>query len=216
MRIALLGDLHGDFAPARGLGDVDALILLGDQTPERPLDEELGPELAARTWFLLGNHDGEPAWLERHLPLWERRLHARVHDFGGMRIAGLGGAFRGKIWMPPHTPRHHSRAELAEATAPWRRWNHGPAPRHWASIFPNDMETLREQSADVLVTHEAPESHRHGFTAIGELARDMGVRLIVHGHTHAPYEAALDHGAEAGVGIHVVGLAPGEPYFLDA
>lgn len=37
-----------------------------------------------------------------------------------------------------------------------------------------DYEGLKNQRADILVTHEAPSAHRHGF-AIDDLARRLGV-----------------------------------------
>lgn len=66
--------------------------------------------------------------------------------------------------------------------------------------FPEDLARLSEMRAHVLVTLEAPESHRHGFRVIGDLARAMGARLLVHGHHHERYETAIEGG------IRVVGL----------
>ena len=45
----------------------------------------------------------------------------------------------------------------------------------------NSEEKLR---ADVLVCHETPSCHRNGFGAIDDLARDMRVQMVVHGHHH--------------------------------
>ncbi len=35
--------------------------------------------------------------------LAERNLHGRVVTTAGVRVAGLGGIFRGQVWMPPDT-----------------------------------------------------------------------------------------------------------------
>ena len=38
--------------------------------------------------------------------------------------------------------------------------------------------------ADILVTHEAPSSHPHGFAAIDELANRLGATTSFHGRHH--------------------------------
>ena len=38
--------------------------------------------------------------------------------------------------------------------------------------------------ADVLVTHEAPSCHRHGFSALDYLGQAMGIKALFHGHHH--------------------------------
>lgn len=60
---------------------------------------------------------------------------------------------------------------------------------------------MKRLKADILVTHEAPGSHRHGFSAISELGAAMGVRMIFHGHLHENYVGTVrSH-------IKVVGVA---------
>ena len=68
---------------------------------------------------------------------------------------------------------------------------------------------LAQQRFDVLISHEAPSSHRHGFVAIDGLAEDSGARLIVHGHHHESYAAKLANG------IDVRGLAVAETWVLE-
>ena len=46
------------------------------------------------------------------------------------------------------------------------------------------MEQLATLQADILITHEAPGCHEHGFKALDSLARHMGLRMTVHGHQH--------------------------------
>jgi hypothetical protein len=43
---------------------------------------------------------------------------------------------------------------------------------------------LRSGPADILLTHEAPAVHPHGWRAINELAEALGVQVVVHGHHH--------------------------------
>jgi hypothetical protein len=68
---------------------------------------------------------------------------------------------------------------------------------------------LAAHRCDILVTHEAPTSHPHGFAPIDALAEACGARLIVHGHHHQSYEAVLASG------IRVRGLGLAEPWLLD-
>lgn len=45
-------------------------------------------------------------------------------------------------------------------------WRGGLPLTHRSTIFPDDYERLLKQRADILVTHEAPSAHPHGFAAI--------------------------------------------------
>ena len=38
--------------------------------------------------------------------------------------------------------------------------------------------------ADILVTHEAPSAHPHGFSVLDELGQSLGVSAVFHGHHH--------------------------------
>ncbi|MGZ5076871.1 MAG: metallophosphoesterase, partial [Methylobacter sp.] len=59
--------------------------------------------------------------------------------------------------------------------------------KYRGAIWHDEFEMLKALKADILVTHEAPGSHRHGFDVIGELAAAMGVKHIFHGHLHENY-----------------------------
>jgi hypothetical protein len=59
--------------------------------------------------------------------------------------------------------------------------------KYKSAIWHDELEAFKLQKADVLVSHEAPGSHRHGFRVIGELAAAMGVKHIFHGHLHEHY-----------------------------
>ena len=80
----------------------------------------------------------------------------------------------------------------------------GKALTHKSSIFHNDWKTLYGQEADILVTHEAPTSHRHGFHAIDVLAQGMKAKYSFHGHHHIRQNYAEDE-ARLGFSAHGVG-----------
>ncbi len=96
-------------------------------------------------------------------------------------------------------PVFYSRADFA-------MHNNGTMPqRHRVTIFPDDVEDLSREKADILITHEAPSVHKHGFQTLDRLAETLGARLIVHGHHHLPYEAELDSGIKViGLGLRLV------------
>lgn len=216
MAIVFIGDIHQQWhSVERGLAELDPLpqaaILLGDIQCERPLDELATPLLdrGIDVHWIFGNHDndgGPEMWAnlvepERNPRTTEGALHARVVEIAGLRIAGLGGTFRPRIWEPPEAPRLYSRAELPEDLA-HLNWgeDHINALIHSlgaTAIWPEDYEYLASQRADILVTHEAPRSHPSGNAALDELARAMGAKLIVHGHHHVSYRAVAPDGLRA-------------------
>jgi len=220
MTIVFVGDIHQQWEQVeRGLAALDALpraaILLGDMQCQRPLDELAAPLLdrGIAVHWIFGNHDndgGPEMWANLVEPQRNPRtapgaLHAKVVEIGGLRIAGLGGTFRPRIWEPPNPPRLHRRAQLPDDLAELG-WGdaHVAALIHSlgaTAIWPEDYDYLTRQHADILVTHEAPRSHPAGNAALDELARAMGARLIVHGHHHTPYRAVASDGLRAmGVG----------------
>jgi predicted phosphodiesterase len=204
------GDPHGDFRPiiqAVEIYSPTAAILLGDFDLERALHEEI-EAIATKTavWFIPGNHDADrDDWYDRlfHSKLGDRNLHGRVVKIAGKRVAGLGGVFRGKIWMPPAAPKFSTPQDLLLTSSRGERWRNGIPRKHRASIFWQQYQALRSQRADILVTHEAPSSHRYGFKALDDLAMAMGVKTIFHGHHHEHYSATIGNG----IVVHGVGEA---------
>ena len=101
-----------------------AAILLGDIQCDRPLDDLAAPLLdrGIDVHWIFGNHDndgGPEMWAnlvepDRNPRTAQGALHARVVEIAGLRIAGLGGTFRPRIWEPPDPPRVHRRAQLPE------------------------------------------------------------------------------------------------------
>ena len=92
-----------------------ALIILGDLQLSSP--DELD-KLAQHCdiWFIHGNHDSKT--VAAFDSIWDthwksRNLHNRVVEIQGQRIAGLGGVFRGQIWMPPNKPMYFDPSTIA-------------------------------------------------------------------------------------------------------
>ena len=194
-KILFAGDPHGDFRPlieAVHQYKPEAVVLLGDYDLDMPLDIYLKDIVGlTQIWWIAGNHDFETPSKHRHLfnsALADKGLHLKVTEIAGLKIAGLGGTFLGRVWYPPEQPR-------------WRNKQHylhhqsatGMTLKYKCAIWHDEFETLRTLKADILVTHEAPGSHRHGFDVIGELGAAMGVKNIFHGHLHENYIGTVEN-----------------------
>src|SRR3546814_8891455 len=115
--IYFLGDVHGRIdhvLPAiRPRGDATAtVVFLGDIEAQRPFEEEIRPltEAGIGVWFIHGNHDTDSQRSWDHLPgSWHRCLDGRVVEIDGVRVAGLGGVFRGEVWYPDGVDRKSPR-----------------------------------------------------------------------------------------------------------
>jgi predicted phosphodiesterase len=215
MTIVFIGDIHQHWNYVEaGLAALPALpraaVLLGDIQCDRPLDELAAPLLGRgiAVHWIHGNHDndgGPEMWAnlaaaERNPMTASGALHARVLNVAGIRSAGRGGTFRPRGGAPPAAPKLNHRHQLADDLA-GSGPVYGPAQREalvhsltTAAIWPEDIETLASQKADILVTHEAPSSHPSGNAEIDALARAMGVRMIVHGHHHVASRARAQDG----------------------
>lgn len=219
--ILFAGDPHGNFRPiTRAVREQrpTGVVLLGDYDLPVPLEQALSnvPELSD-VWWIPGNHDGDrDEWYDYLFSsaLADRNLHARVVEIAGRRVAGLGGVFRGKIWHPGDDqhhgqPRVDSRAEFVRRMGRGNRWRGGLPRQHHVSIWWEDYEKLSAMRADVLVLHEAPPPHRYGHEVLADLARHMGVRLIVHGHHHTDYTETLSDGIRV-IGVGLAGVTTDE------
>lgn len=199
-KILFFGDNHGHFRhiiAAVEREKPDAIVLLGDIEASRPLEVELAPILGKTlVRWVPGNHESDSDFYLRNLfdsKLANCNLDGRVENIAGVRIAGLGGIFRSKVWYPPAEPRHRSydewHAAMRRSRAPI-----GPTSvdtilatqvrTQQTTIFPDVYDRLSLLQADVLVTHEAPSCHPYGFEAIDDLAQALGVKAAFHGHHH--------------------------------
>lgn len=196
--ILFAGDPHGSYEHLYPIVQQNCgvnLIILGDLqlTDSAPLDK-----LAqyCEIWFIHGNHDSKtPAAFNA---IWktqwkERNLHGRVVEIEGKRIAGLGGVFRGQIWMPPSKPMFFDPIHFCQYCPAEKLWQGGLPLRHRSSIFPSDIEMLSQQQADILICHEAPKPHPSGFAALNRLAEQMGVAQLYHGHHHENFDYSKLH-----------------------
>lgn len=190
--ILFCGDPHGKFDHIiqRVLQTLPAaVIMLGDLSLSKPFDETFAPILdLTDIWFIHGNHDTDEVLYHDNLfACPERNLHGRVVEIDGFKIAGLGGIFRGQVWYPPDLPRFITREDFISHCGKGNLWRGGLPRKHRSSIFPEDIQCFAGLKADMLVTHEAPIAHPHGFQAINELAQSLEVKTIIHGHHHDPF-----------------------------
>jgi hypothetical protein len=112
-------------------------------------------------------------------------LHGRVVDLDDVRVAGLGGTFQERVWMPPAPPHAQKRSDLEPSPyLPFEEAGRRRSPTLWTAIYPAEWEALGADSADILITHDAPSAHPHGFEPIDDLARALGVVRAFHGHHH--------------------------------
>ena len=212
--ILFAGDPHRNFSPilrACLAQPPGTLILLGDCDCRAPLAQLLAPA-TTRGWvvrWILGNHDTETAAAYDNLTSHPGDLGLRVATIGSLRVAGLPGIFKPRVWQPDEPPAFPTRAAFQAALRANEPWRGGLPLFHRDTIFPEDFDRLAAIACDILVTHEAPSSHPKGFAAIDTLAEACGARLIVHGHHHQSYQATLANG------IHVRGLGLAEPWLLD-
>lgn len=202
MSIWMVGDCHGSFshvleavgqiAPSR----ISTLVFLGDLDCSQALEHELSEircYVEDDVWFIPGNHDTDSnqAWNALAASCWsDNNLHGKVKRVGGWQVAGLGGVFRSSIWAPPAEAKFDSykafRKDLISRRPP-REWGLSETTaerRHLSTIFPDTVQQLGKQRAQVLVAHEAPSCHEFGWPIIDDLAKRMGVSYVFHGHHH--------------------------------
>lgn len=200
-KIFFCGDPHGKFDHINWAVKKyrpDAVVILGDLQPPGPIEKILAPALSlTQVWWIPGNHDSDCEEFYDRLwkgPLASHNLHGKVAVVAGMRIAGLGGVFRGQIWMPEVGMNYRSASDFVKRAPKNNLWRGGLPRRHRTSIFPSVYEGLMRQRADILVTHEATASHTKGFDAIDKLAKGLHVRWHFHGHQHEDHDYGLRDG----------------------
>jgi len=204
-KVLFAGDPHGNFEPliaAVKKYHPEAVVLLGDYDLKKPLQEYI-QEICEDTqiWWIPGNHDFEPPQHYHNLfssKLAAQNLHLKVVEIAGIRIAGLGGIFLGRVWYPPYAPKWKSKRHYLNSCSDTVVTE--LSLKYQSAIWLDEWAELKKLKADILVTHEAPRSHKHGFIVIDQLAEAMGVRKVFHGHLHEHYFAKIRKG------IQVVGV----------
>lgn len=207
-KIFLCGDPHGEFSHillAIEMYHPDAVLILGDLTPPHSLDDIFKGIQTTAIYWIPGNHDTDSDLIYDRL--WrssyaKHNLHGRVQDICGVNVAGLGGVFRGQIWMPPQEPHYNSPSVFIRKIGRSSMWRGGLPRRHRSTIFNSICDKLKDQKADVLITHEAPSMHPKGFEKIDEIAQSMGVKYVFHAHQHE----CLNYGNSKGFQARGVGL----------
>ena len=192
--VIFYGDPHGEWQPLlRACEDErpDGVVILGDCDLDLPLRQRIEPlfDAGIQVRWIPGNHDTDSDAFHDHL--WSDdpmgNIHARAAQLGGLRVAGLGGVFKARIWYPRTgmaEPLHASRRDYLRRLPHAGRWRGGLPREMRDAIFPEDVAALAGLRADVLATHEAPTTHRQGFVGIDTAAELCRAKLVVHGHHH--------------------------------
>jgi predicted phosphodiesterase len=195
-KIWFMGDVHGSFghiAHALLAANIkpSGLVFLGDiDIHHMPFSQALEPLRKSypgiKVGFIHGNHDADTYdhWDCLHDAGEAVALHGQVVDLDGVKVAGLGGTFLERVWMPPKQPLFGSKSAAMNRGAFQLRDGQRSNPAYLGAIYPIDYEQLASQRADILITHEATSCHPYGFTKLDELARSLGVVRSFHGHTH--------------------------------
>ena len=208
--LTFFGDPHGRFDELLEAGlqhDTDCLLITGDffdrsfsGTDVDNLRDTFRTLESANCefYYVTGNHDSASLAVHNllHREFSHHNLNRRIMSVGksNVRIAGLGGVFRGKVWFPKTNEsadekKFSSADELLKATPRNERIENWLPLKHRETIFPHDFQRLLQQGkADILLSHEAPMSNPNGFWALDHLAHKLGVTLVVHGHHHVSSE----------------------------
>jgi calcineurin-like phosphoesterase family protein len=212
------GDPHGVWEPLLrgGLEPDDTVIIVGDCDLDETFKRKLAPllDLGVTVRWIIGNHDVDNEKFYDHLVLGypEGDLGGKVQRHSGVMVAGLGGIFKSKIWYPKvgsEKPNYLNRAAYLRSFPHQKRWRKNLPLTARCAIYSDEVADLAGRRADILVTHEAPTTHPHGFAALDRLAADMRVRWHVHGHHHRSYESVMPGGK-----VRVHGLAKRELWRL--
>ncbi|QKO20544.1 metallophosphoesterase [Rhodoferax sp. BAB1] len=216
-RIWFVGDVHGEFkyvAWSLMAAQVQPswIVFAGDiDISHKPFRELLAPikrwDPAIRVAFIPGNHDADSYehWEMLHDSGDAISIHGQVMEMEGIRVAGLGGHFVGRVWMPPSEPLFRSREEALRGGTYRYRDGQRPSPTYLSAIYAAEVGRLSQRRADILITHEAPSCHPHGHTELDMLARSLQAQRMFHGHHHDDRTAAYALQREQ-LGFDAIGL----------
>jgi len=205
-KIIFCGDPHGEFAQiiqAESCYKPEAIVLLGDYNLKQPLEryfQAIGDK--TQIYWIHGNHDVKTKMEYEYLfhsKLAGNNLHLTVVDIGGLKVAGLGGIFAGRVWDIKNKPQWRNKQHWLGSQPS----NIKKIPLHLEyAIWHHEVELMKQEiRADILVTHEAPSCHKHGFSAIDDLAEAIGAQHIFHGHHHKYYRHHVNNS------VNVTGVA---------
>jgi Icc-related predicted phosphoesterase len=202
-RLWFVGDVHGQRRPLLRLLDAwDGsapiwLVFAGDidldgecGTFEQWLQPIYRAAPGLRVAWIPGNHDSDDQ------ARWERlqacgdavALHGRAVELDGVRVAGLGGTFQERVWVPPAAPRASARTDLqASSHLSFQEVRRRQSTALWTAIYPAEWEALGALEAEILVTHEAPSPHPQGFDAIDDLARALRGAFVPWSPSRGPH-----------------------------
>src|SRR5690348_7975512 len=161
--IVIAGDPHGNFPPIlRTCATLDpgTLTLVGDCDLREPLRHVLAPLFNAgwNVLWIIGNKDAETATAFDNLvtDFPEGDIGGKVIEIDGLRVAGLGGVFKPRIWHPRadepgggiEPPSFNTRREFLDSLKPREHWRGGLPLWHRDSIFPEDFAHLARHRFD--------------------------------------------------------------------
>ena len=181
-QVFLCGDPHGEFDHILSAIDQwhpDAVLILGDLTPSHSLDEIFKGVKGTKIYWIPGNHDTDSDLIYDRL--WrssfaKHNLHGRVQDVCGVKVAGLGGVFRGQIWMPPAMPLYASPSLFIRKIGKSGMWRGGLPRRHRSTIFQSVYEKLKECK---IIFHAHQHESKRYCPCNGLCARGIGLRGII-------------------------------------
>lgn len=155
-----------DTSNPKALRDIDLILSCGDLHPHYL--SFIATYTHAPVLYVHGNHDG---CYSETPPLGCICVEDQLHQYGGLRIIGLGGSIRYN-----NGPNQYTQAEMSRRV------------RNLA--FP----LWRHHGFDILLCHAPPfglgddEDYAHqGFRAFRRLMEKYPPRAVVHGHTHLNY-----------------------------
>jgi len=116
-KMLFVGDPHGQhkhITEAIEKEKPEACVLVGDQCYDDPIDQIFATieDKTAFRW-IHGNHDTDnQRWFDSlfNSPWSAKSVHGHVEQLGALRVAGLGGVFRGKVWDGKQEMRYRTRA----------------------------------------------------------------------------------------------------------
>lgn len=167
MTIVFIGDIHRQWSSVtRGLDaratPPSAAVLLGDMECDRSLDNVAAPLLdrGIPVFWIYGNHDndgGPEMWANLTDPARNSRtaagaLNGRVVEIAGLRVAGLGGTFRPRIWNPPEPPAYGTAPTYPPISPQWARNGATNIARHWCT----HLEPPRSGRRIMINSHHSP------------------------------------------------------------